>query len=74
MATYAARYLGLPADKVICEANILGNIGSASIWVALDRLRRSGRLAVGDRVLVLGAEASKYMYGGFLYVHGNAVA
>jgi len=53
---------------------VLGNLGSAAIWVTLDRLRRSGRLALGDRVMVLGAEASKYMYGGFLYVHGNTVA
>lgn len=71
MAQYAASTLGLPAHKVVCEASILGNLGSAAMWVALDRLRRSGRLAPGDRVMVLGAEASKYMYGGFLYVHGN---
>ena len=57
---------------MVCEASVLGNLGSAAIWVTLDRLRRSGRLAVGDRVLVLGAEASKYMFGGFLYVHGNS--
>ena len=74
MAQYAAVSLGLPANKVLCEAAVLGNLGSAAIWVTLDRLRRSGRLALGDRVMVLGAEASKYMYGGFLYVHGNSVA
>lgn len=66
-----ARWLGLPAERVVCESDVLGNLGSAAIWVALDRLRRSGRLARGDRVLVLGAEATKYLYGGLLYVHGD---
>jgi 3-oxoacyl-[acyl-carrier-protein] synthase-3 len=33
-------------------------------------LRSSGRLKRGDRVLVLGAEATQYLYGGFVYVHG----
>ena len=70
MAEICATHLGLPRERVICEAGTVGNLGSAAIWVALDRVRRSGRLAVGDRLLVLGAEATKYLYGGFLYVHG----
>jgi 3-oxoacyl-[acyl-carrier-protein] synthase-3 len=72
MAEHVAKWLKLPAEKVICEASVLGNLGSAAIWVALDRLRRSGRLVEGDRVMVLGAEASKYMFGGLLYIHGNS--
>jgi 3-oxoacyl-[acyl-carrier-protein] synthase-3 len=48
----------------------VGNLGSASIWVALSELRASGRLNAGDRVLFLGAEATQYLYGGFVYVHG----
>lgn len=66
-----AQWLKLTPERVICDAAMLGNLGSAAIWVSLDRLRRSGRLARGDRVFVLGAEATKYMYGGFLYVHGD---
>ncbi len=65
-----AAHLGLPGERVVCEADVLGNLGSAAIWVALDRLRRSRRLAPNARVLVLGAEATKFLYGGFLYVHG----
>jgi 3-oxoacyl-[acyl-carrier-protein] synthase-3 len=72
MAEHVAKWLNLPAERVVCEASVLGNLGSAAIWVALDRLRRSGRLAAGDRVMVLGAEASKYMFGGLLYIHGNS--
>jgi 3-oxoacyl-[acyl-carrier-protein] synthase-3 len=70
MAEICAAHLDIPAKRVICSAGATGNLGSAAIWVALDRLRRSGTLAAGDRVLVLGAEATKHLYGGFLYVHG----
>jgi 3-oxoacyl-[acyl-carrier-protein] synthase-3 len=74
MAEVCARGLGLPPKRVIVEAGAVGNVGSAATWIALDRLRRSGRLRAGDRVLVLGAEASKFMYGGFLYTHGEEPA
>jgi len=65
---FAARY---PETKgrVVVTADTLGNLGSAAIWVSFDRLRRTGELEIGQRVLVLGAEASKYLYGGFVYTH-----
>ena len=71
MPALCAEHLGLPVERVVCEASAVGNLGSAAMWVALDRLRRSGRLSAGDRVLMLGAEATKYLYGGLLYVHGR---
>ena len=71
IAELCATAFGLPEERVVCEATHLGNLGSAAIWVAFDRLRRSGRLKRGHRVLVLGAEATKYLYGGFVYVHGD---
>jgi len=55
--------------KVFATADRLGNLGSAAIWVSFDELRRSGKLERGQRVLILGAEASKYLYGGFVYAH-----
>ena len=55
--------------KVFTTADRLGNLGSAAIWVTFDELRRSGALEQGQRVLILGAEASKYLYGGFVYTH-----
>ena len=67
MAELFENRLGVPADRILVTANRLGNLGSAAIWVALDQLRRSENLRPGDRVLVLGAEATKYMYGGFVY-------
>jgi 3-oxoacyl-[acyl-carrier-protein] synthase-3 len=57
------------AGKVFVTADRLGNLGSAAIWASFDALRRSGKLARGQRVLILGAEASKYLYGGFVYTH-----
>ena len=55
--------------RVFVTADRLGNLGSAAIWVGLDELLRSGELESGQKVLVLGAEASKYMFGGFVYHH-----
>jgi hypothetical protein len=43
--------------------------GDRPIWASLHRLRTSGRLRPGDRVLVLGAETTKYVFGGFVYTH-----
>lgn len=65
----AASHLGLPAERIFVNADRIGNTGSAAIWLALAELR-AVRLAPGARVLALGAEASKYLYGGFGYVHG----
>ena len=59
----------IPVERFVVDATIHGNLGSAAIWVRLDKLIRSGKLLAGQRVLVLGAEATKYMYGGFIYTH-----
>lgn len=55
--------------KVVVTADRLGNLGSAAIWVSLHRLLQSGKVQAGQRVAILGAEASKYLYGGFVYQH-----
>lgn len=62
--------LGVPRERIVVDGDRVGNLGSASIWVALHRLRASGRLQQGQRVIVLGAEATKYLFGGFVYTHG----
>jgi len=59
----------IPEDRFVVDAAIHGNLGSAAIWVSLDKLVQSGKLLRGQKVLVLGAEATKYMYGGFIYSH-----
>lgn len=60
---------GLPPDQIYINANRLGNTGSAAMWIALAELRE-GIMKPGMRAAALGAEASKYMYGGFIYEHG----
>lgn len=64
-----SKELNIDIDRIVVDADSLGNMGSAAIWTSLDRLRQSGRLAKGDKVLILGAEATKYLYGGFVYQH-----
>jgi 3-oxoacyl-[acyl-carrier-protein] synthase III len=63
-----ASHLGINRDKVLGNADRVGNTGSAAIWLALAELR-ANQLASGSRVLALGAEATKYMHGGFRYEH-----
>lgn len=65
----SAAHFGLPIDRFFVNANRLGNTGSAAIWLALAQLRET-RAERGLRALILGAEATKYMHGGFVYDHG----
>lgn len=67
--TQIASHLGVDRERVFGNADRVGNTGSAAIWLALAELR-AGALAGGTRVLALGAEATKYMHGGFLYAQG----
>ncbi|MGI9278279.1 MAG: 3-oxoacyl-ACP synthase III family protein [Endozoicomonas sp.] len=62
-------YLDISKERIVNDARQLGNLGSAAIWASFDRLRQSGKLNKGDQVLILGAESTKYMYGGFVYTH-----
>lgn len=64
-----SEYLQLPCERIVNDAKRWGNLGSAAIWASLNGLIMSGKLERGNRVLVLGAEATKYMYGGFIYQH-----
>ncbi len=61
--------LGVPVNRVFVNADRIGNTGSAAIWIALAELR-AGKIAKGETALILGAEATKYMHGGFEYRHG----
>ncbi len=64
-----APMLGIERDHIFNVGKDIGNTGSAAIWTAFSMLRDTG-LDADDAVLVLGAEATKYFYGGFHYVHG----
>ena len=66
--TQMAKHLGVDRERVFGNADRVGNTGSTAIWLALAELRAGG-LAKGAHVLALGAEATKFMHGGFLYEH-----
>lgn len=55
-------------SKVIVHADRVGNTGSAAIWAALDDHRR--QLSNDQSIWVLGAEATRAMFGGFSYHPG----
>lgn len=69
VASQVASGLGIDPARVFSNARTIGNTGSAAIWMGLAALRETG-LATGAKVAVLGAEASKYMFGGCVYRHG----
>lgn len=65
MAQVLAAHAPVCAERVFVNADRLGNTGSAAIWLAIAELR--ARAQRGTTALVLGAEATKHMFGGFLY-------
>ncbi len=69
MDSLMAEHLGVDADKVVVNADRVGNTGSAAIWLALSGMLP--HMQSGETLLALGAEATKYMFGGFLYQHGQ---
>lgn len=64
-----AGYFGLPEERFFVNADRIGNTGSAAIWIALAE-SRARRPAAGTLTLALGAEATKYMFGGFVHEAG----
>lgn len=68
MAKLLGPFLGIEPHHIFVNADRVGNTGSTAIWLALAELR--AQLKPGTTVLTLGAEATKYMFGGFLYSHG----
>lgn len=50
----AAKRLGISHEKMMINVDMVGNISSASIPVALDQAVKSGRVAKGDNVVLVG--------------------
>ena len=53
----------IPADKWFTNLYTTGNIGSASIFVMLDDLVKSGKLHVGQKVLCMVPESGRFITG-----------
>lgn len=65
----AAGHFGIGVEHFFGNASRVGNTGSAAIWIALAELRQTG-LVPNATIATLGAEASKFTHGGFVYRHG----
>jgi 3-oxoacyl-[acyl-carrier-protein] synthase-3 len=64
--------LGVPASKIVTDFARVGNTVSASIYLALDQIHRSGILTRGDNLVLLPAEATKWVYGAVVLRWGRA--
>lgn len=53
---------GIPEEKWFLNLSRIGNIGAASIYVAVDELMRSGRLKTGEHILLLVPESARFSY------------
>lgn len=71
MGEVLAPVLGIPEKKFHICATDYGNTGSASTWIGLHSVREQHLLRPGEVLGVLGAEATKFLYGGFAYVEGS---
>ena len=52
----------IPQNKWFTNLTRVGNIGSASAFVMLDELFHSGKLKVGDKVLMMIPESARFSY------------
>lgn len=59
----SARNLDLNTEKWYTNLTQVGNMGSASVFVALDELYHSGKLHSGDKILLLVPESGRFSYG-----------
>lgn len=66
MGEWMSRRWQMPPSMFFGNGQRVGNLGSASIWGALDALLQSGQLVSGEEAWFLGAEATQYSFGGFV--------
>jgi 3-oxoacyl-[acyl-carrier-protein] synthase-3 len=53
----------IPQERWFTTLAESGNVGSASIWIMLDGLMRSGRLKPGQKILCIVPESGRAMVG-----------
>jgi 3-oxoacyl-[acyl-carrier-protein] synthase-3 len=53
----------IPQQKWFSNLPIVGNVGSASIWIMLEEFLRSGRLKRGEKVLCVVPESGRALVG-----------
>ena len=56
----------LPQEKWYTNLSKVGNVGSASILLALDELMKSGKLIVGQKIILTVPESARFSYANVL--------
>jgi 3-oxoacyl-[acyl-carrier-protein] synthase III len=59
--------LGIPASKWFVNLSKVGNVGAGSAYLMLDELFHSGKLKVGDTLLMMVPESARFNYGWMLF-------
>lgn len=54
--------VGIPDEKWFMNLGRVGNVGSASIYLALEELMNSGKLKKGDRILLSVPESGRFSF------------
>ncbi|MEO6723565.1 MAG: beta-ketoacyl-ACP synthase III [Ferruginibacter sp.] len=52
----------IPYDKWFVNLSTLGNVGAASVYLMVDELFHSGKLKIGDKILLLVPESARFSY------------
>ena len=60
VAHLAAVGLDLPRERWFTNLTRVGNVGTASIWIALEEAVRTGRIQPGQTVLLVVPESSRF--------------
>ena len=53
---------GIAYDKWFVNLSQVGNVGAASVYLMVDELFHSGKLKVGDKILLLVPESARFSY------------
>ena len=52
----------IPEEKWFTNLTQVGNVGSASIYLMLEEIFSSGRLKIGDKLLLMVPESARFSY------------
>jgi 3-oxoacyl-[acyl-carrier-protein] synthase-3 len=53
----------VPAEKIFFNVDVCGNTSTPGLFIALDELNNEGLLKKNERIMLIGGEASKWLYG-----------
>jgi 3-oxoacyl-[acyl-carrier-protein] synthase-3 len=53
---------GIPYEKWFINLYTVGNVGAASVYLMIDELFHNGRLKMGEKILLLVPESSRFSY------------